>query len=374
MTWPFVQVNQLNQLQGETKEVERTVLFIGTGKTNIGKTVSVNTQTDFDDVLGSDDSTLKSIVMAAMANAGQNWSGYIHVIADDAEPLAFVDAVIASQAVASTEGYVLTIPATKDIIDAANTLRENLIAKYGRWVWSILAVDGAQDGETWPDYVARVTTLQKGIAAKSVQLVPKLWGKEPGVLAGRLCNRAVTIADTPARVKTGALIDMGAHLPVDGTDKEIDLATLQALEKNRISVPMWYPDYDGLYWADGRTLDVEGGDFQAVENLRIVDKVARNVRIRAIAKIGDRSLNSTPNSIETHKAYFARIMREMSKSSEINGITFPGECRPPQNGDIVITWKTKTLVAVYFLVRTYECPKGIEASVVLDLSLEKKND
>lgn len=370
MTWPFVQVNQLNQLQGETKEVERTVLFIGTGKTNIGKTVSVNTQTDFDDVLGSDDSTLKRAVMAAMANAGQNWSGYIHMIAEDAEPLAFVDAVIASQAVASTEGYVLTIPATKDIIDAANTLRENLIAKYGRWVWSILAVDGAQDGEAWPDYVARVTTLQKGIAAKSVQLVPTLWGKEPGVLAGRLCNRAVTIADTPARVKTGALIDMGAHLPVDGTDKEIDLATLQALEKNRISVPMWYPDYDGLYWADGRTLDVEGGDFQAVENLRIVDKVARNVRIRAIAKIGDRSLNSTPGSIETHKAYFARVMREMSRSSVINGITFPGECRPPQDGDIVITWKDKTHVEIYLVVRTYECPKGITASVILDTSLE----
>lgn len=372
MTWPFVQVNQLNQLQGETKEVERTVLFIGTGKTNTGKTVSVNTQTDFDDVLGRDDSTLKNIVMAAMANAGQNWSGYVYVIAEDAEPLAFVDAVIAAQDVASTEGYVLTVPATKEIIEAANTLRATLIAKYGRWVWSILAVDGTQENESWADYVTRVTELQKGFAASSVQLVPKLWGKEPGVLAGRLCNRAVTIADTPARVKTGALIDMGAERPVDGTGKEIDLATLQALEKNRISVPMWYPDYDGLYWADARTLDVEGGDYQAIENLRIVDKVARNVRIRAIAKIGDRSLNSTPNSIETHKAYFSRVMREMSRSSEINGITFPGECRPPQEGDVVITWKTKTLVAVYFLVRTYECPKGIEASVILDLSLENE--
>ena len=369
MTWPFVQVNQLNQLQGETKEVERTVLFIGTGKTNTGKTVSVNTQTDFDDVLGRDDSTLKNIVMAAMANAGQNWSGYVHVIAEDAEQLAFVDAVIAAQDVASTEGYVLTVPATKEIIEAANTLRATLIAKYGRWVWSILAVDGTQENESWSDYVASVTELQKGVAASSVQLVPELWGKEPGVLAGRLCNRAVTIADTPARVKTGALIDMGAERPVDCTGKEIDLATLQALEKNRISVPMWYPDYDGLYWADGRTLDVEGGDYQAIENLRIVDKVARNVRIRAIAKIGDRSLNSTPGSIETHKAYFARVMREMSRSSEINGITFPGECRPPHDGDVVITWIDKTHVEIYLVVRTYECPKGITASVILDTSL-----
>lgn len=372
MTWPSVQVNQLNQLQGETKEVERTVLFIGTGKTNTGKTVSVNTQTDFDDVLGRNDSPLKRIVMAAMANAGQNWFGYVHVIAENAEPQAFVDAVIAAQDVASTEGYVLTVPATTDIIDAANTLRATLIAKYGRWVWSILTVDGVQKGESWADYVTRVTALQKGVAASSVQLVPVLWGNEPGVLAGRLCDRAVTIADTPARVKTGALIGMGAERPVDGTGKEIDLATLQALEKNRISVPMWYPDYDGLYWADGRTLDVEGGDFQAIENLRIVDKVARNVRIRAIAKIGDRSLNSTPGSIETHKAYFARVMREMSRSSEINGITFPGECRPPQEGDVVITWKSSNSVEIYLIVRTYECPKGITVSVILDTTPENE--
>lgn len=31
MTWPIVTVNQVNQLLGETKEVERTLLFIGTG-------------------------------------------------------------------------------------------------------------------------------------------------------------------------------------------------------------------------------------------------------------------------------------------------------------------------------------------------------
>ncbi|EBR2647529.1 DUF2586 family protein, partial [Salmonella enterica] len=29
MTWPTVTVNQVNQLLGETNEVERTLLFIG---------------------------------------------------------------------------------------------------------------------------------------------------------------------------------------------------------------------------------------------------------------------------------------------------------------------------------------------------------
>ncbi len=92
-----------------------------------------------------------------------------------------------------------------------------------------------------------MATLQDGIAEKAVQLVPRLWGNEPGVLAGRLCSRAVTIADSPARVKTGALMNLGSDdMPVDGTGEVLELATLQALEAQRFSVPMWYPDYDGF--------------------------------------------------------------------------------------------------------------------------------
>ncbi|WP_198148790.1 DUF2586 domain-containing protein [Xenorhabdus hominickii] len=372
MMWPHVQVNQVNQLQGETKEIERVLLFVGAGKTNVGKTIAVNTQTDFDAVLGTAHTALKRHVRAAMANAGQNWSGYVHILPELADERTFVEAIIAAQTIASVEGYVLTVGATKEIIKAAQTLRANTIAKFGRWQWAILAVDGPQSKEPWADYVTRLAELQKGEAVSSVQLVPCLWGNEAGVLAGRLCNRAVTVADSPARVQTGPLLDLGASdFPKDGTGKSIDLATLQALEKLRFSVPMWYPDYDGLYWSDGRTLDVEGGDYQSIENLRVVDKVARRVRLQAIAKIADRSLNSTPGSTATHQAYFARTLREMSRSTEINGVTFPGEVKSPKDGDVVITWRNKNTVEIYITIRTYECPKGISVSLLLDSRLEK---
>ncbi|CAM3632973.1 hypothetical protein YEEN111655_18295 [Yersinia entomophaga] len=151
----------------------------------------------------------------------------------------------------------------------------------------------------------------------------------------------------------------------------LDLATLQALEALRYSVPMWYPDYDGLYWSDGRTLDAEGGDYQVIEYLRIVDKAARRVRLQAIAKIGDRSLNSTPGSIAAHRSWFARSLREMAKSTQINGVTFPGEVKPPKEEDVAITWRTATKVEIYIVVRPYECPKGIAVSLMLDTSLEK---
>lgn len=59
MTWPIVTVNQVNQLLGETNEVERTLLFIGSGTKNVGKTLAVNAQSDFDSLLGEEASPLK---------------------------------------------------------------------------------------------------------------------------------------------------------------------------------------------------------------------------------------------------------------------------------------------------------------------------
>ena len=372
MTWPNVSVNQINQLQGETNEVERCVLFVGKGAVNVGKTLAVNTQSDFDKLLGESDSQLKSDVMVAMANAGQNWWGFVHVLADDAGPDAWVDAVKAAQASCSVEGVLLSDDvSTKATINQAITLRSELIAKFGRWVWFILATQGMQEDEAQADYLARMSTLQDGIAEKAVQLVPRLWGNDPAVLAGRLCNRAVTIADSPARVKTGALVSLGSdELPLDGAGEVLELATLQALEAQRFSVPMWYPDYDGFYWADGRTLDVEGGDYQSIETLRIADKAARRIRLLAISKIADRALNSTPGSIAANQSLFMKPLREMSTAASINGVSFPGEVKPPQDGDVTIVWKSKKAVDIYIVVRTYEVPLQITINLMLDASLE----
>lgn len=372
MTWPNAGVNQINQLQGETNEVERCVLFVGKGTVNVGKTLPVNNQSDFDKLLGESDSQLKSDVMAAMANAGQNWWGFVHVLAADAGPDAWVEAVRAAQVSCSVEGVLLSDDvSTKAPINQAIALRSELISKLGRWVWFILATQGMQEDEAQADYLVRMSTLQDGIAEKAIQLVPRLWGNDPAVLAGRLCNRAVTIADSPARVQTGALVSLGSdEMPLDGAGEVLELSTLQALEAQRFSVPMWYPDYDGFYWADGRTLDVEGGDYQSIETLRIADKAARRIRLLAISKIGNRALNSTPGSIEANQSLFMKPLREMSTAVSINGVQFPGEVKPPQDGDVTIVWKSKKTVEIYIVVRTYEVPLQITINLMMDASLE----
>lgn len=368
MTWPNVNINQLNQLQGETKEVERVLLFVGRGTVNTGKTLAVNAQTNFDALLGSASSSLKSDLIAARDNAGQNWWAFVCPV--EQSEGAWVRAVIASQSVCSVEGVVICDHVTKKTeIDQAVSLRQELITKFGRWVWFMMAAQGIQSAETPADFLKRLSDLQVGVAEKTVQLVPRIFSNALGVLAGRLCSRQVTIADSPARVKTGALVSTGA-MSVDSTGKTVDLATLQALEAKRFSVPMWYPDYDGLYWSDGRTLDVEGGDYQSIETVRIADKAARRVRLMAIAKIADRSLNSTPGSIAAHEQLFAKPLREMSISGAINGVTFPGEVKPPKDGDVSILWKTKKSVEIYIVIRTYEVPLQITIGLMLDASLE----
>ncbi len=173
MTWPNVTVNRVNQLLGETNEVERTVLFIGTGTKNTGKTTAVNTQSDFDALLGEADSQLKRDVLAAMSNAGQNWWGFVHVLAADSEPDAWVKAVLAAQVSCSVEGVVLCNDiSTKAEINQAVKLRADLIAKYGRWVWFILATQGIQEEEGQADYLARVAILGTALRKKRCSWFP----------------------------------------------------------------------------------------------------------------------------------------------------------------------------------------------------------
>lgn len=380
MTWPNINVSQLNRFNGTTTDIERVVLYVGYGKTNVGKTLPLSTGSNLDNALGDGDSLLKDIVAAASQNAGQNWFAYVHVMAEPDTTAPgykpdddWINAVKQAQSVASVEGVTLAFdtsaPAT---INHATEMRNTLQAKYGRFVWFVLSVEGPQEDETWAEYVARLATLQDKIASPGVCLVPRLWGNEPGVLTGRLCNRSVTIADSPARVATGAVTALGDDdLPVDGTDVEIDLAVLQALEIKRYSVPMWYHDFAGIYWSDGRTLDVEGGDYQTIENVRIVDKASRKVRLRAIPKIADRSLNSTLGSIAANETYFGKPLREMAITSQINGIDFPGEVKPPKAGDITIKWASPVKVQIFIIVRPYESAKEISVSIELDTSLER---
>lgn len=397
MTWPSVDINQINNHSGEVSGVEQIMLFVGLAGAPLGDShplLAVSAESDLDDVLAKASPDLFEQVRAAQLNGGQNWGAYVLLAEELAEEdpdnpeqqkitapdwLSNIELALSKVGV---EGVLLCddindISAGRTRINDLQALRASVISSLGRRVWFITTVASPTALETpldWAGYREFLNDLQDGIKADAVQLVPSLWGNEAGVLAGRLCNRAVTVADTPARVATGELLGLGigsSDLPVDKDGVELSLAWLKAFEAIRYSVPMWWADYEGMYWADGRTLEAKGGDYEAIEYLRVMDKVARRVRLQAIAKIGNRTLNTTPVSIETHKTWFGKTLREMSRTTQLGGVTFPGEVEPPKEGDVTITWLTKTHVVIGIVATPYGCPKQITVNIGLDRELEE---
>ncbi|WP_351015024.1 DUF2586 domain-containing protein [Shewanella sp. AC91-MNA-CIBAN-0169] len=361
-----VQVNNLNLGQGDITAIERHFLFIGLAGAvgEESQLFSVNAQTDLEDALA--DSDLRDQVIAAQLNAGQNWTAAVYPLAGDEDVFEAIDR---ANEVQSFETVVFCdISKTAEEITAKHDYLFSLQATLGRFVSGLVAVAGIDAAtQTWSAYEAAQVALVAGLANYLAIPVPQLHGNNVGVLAGRLCNYAVSIADSPMRVATGSVMGLGSA-PVDSAEKPLELATLNTLATARFSVPQWYPDFEGIYWGDGSTLDAAGGDYQYIENIRVVHKASREVRILAIRRIGNRALNSTPNSIELNKSYFMKPLRTMSKSFTILGTSFPGEITPPIEGDIEIVWPTNKSVVIYMVVRPYNSPKAITVNIMLDLS------
>jgi len=361
-----VQVNNLNQGQGDITAIERHFLYVGRAgaEAEESQLFSIGAQTDLAAAFA--DSVLRDQLIAAQKNAGQNWTAAVYPLAEEEDVF---DAITAANEVQSFEMVVFCdISATAALITAKHDYLQGLQASHGRFVSGIVAVAGIDAAnQTWQQYETALAALQNGVAAHLVIPVPQLHGNNVGVLAGRLCNRAVSIADSPMRVATGAVVGLGAA-PVDSNAAPLTLATLETLANARFSVPQWYPDLEGVYWSDGTTLDAAGGDYQYIEHVRPVHKASREVRILAIRRIANRALNSTPASIELNKAYFTKPLRDMSKSTVLLGVQFPGDIQPPQDGDITIVWHNSKSVTIYLIVRPYNSPKEITVNILLDLS------
>ena len=366
-----VTVNNLNLMQGSPNEIERLYLFAGViadgqADNNRGQVHAINSQSDLDALIGEDDSFLKTTVIAARENGGQNWFAYVMPLEGIADKLKSVDAAVAQ---VSVEAAVMADPVSekKDFEDM-HAAAMNMLGKYQRRIHFLACYPALLD-QSWSEYAAAANAATDGVAADRVCPVPLLYPEFLGALAGRLCNKAVTVADSPMRVATGALIGNFADKPVDKDDQPLTKAVLLQLHnEGRYCVPTWYEDYDGTYVSDASMLAPVTSDYNVIENLRLADKAARRIYLLLVAKVADRKLNSTPKSEAYHITYFGKPLRVMSHTTTIGGIPFPGEIKPPQDGDIVIRWPTRTKVQVFFKLRPYEIAKELEGNVLLDLS------
>lgn len=364
-----VGVNNLNLGQGAVTEIERYFLFIGPASKNTGKLLALNTQSDLDNELGATASDLKTQVLAARQNGGDKWACMAAPIGVNGDWAAAVDK--AQQDNVSVEAIVITVPVTdKATLDAMNAKALDISAVYGRRVFIMSAIAGISAAQDWATYLSEAKAKVAGVAAPRVLCVPQLHGNNLGVLAGRLARADVSIADSPMRVATGALVGLGA-VPVDKDGIPLPSAILAELDKARLSVPQTYPDYPGTFWGDGNMLDAPGSDYQVVEYLRIADKAARRVRVLLIQRVADRKLNSSAISMAQNKTALMKPLRDMSRSVVFAGVQFPGDIESPADDAITLVWTSKTSVVAYLKLRPYNCPKDLTANIALDLSDEE---
>ncbi len=362
-----VSVNNLNLGQGTSTEVERLFLFIGIGAKNVGQIIALNTESDLDVQLGIPASDLKTQIVAAKANGGDRWSALAAPIAaggDWSKALTY-----AQQHGYDVEGVVISTPVTtKAELSAMNAAAVGVQNTYGRRLFILAAVAGIDSAsQNWADYQVKQIGLVNDLVADRVVVVPQLHGNDLGVLAGRLANASVSIADTPMRVATGAVEALGPT-PADKDGVPLQSATRAVLDAARLSVTQTYPGYPGVYWGDANLLAAPGADVQVIEYLRVLDKAARRVRVLLIQRIGDRRLNSSANSMEVNRTALMKPLRDMAKSTKVGTNVFPGEIEQPTNASIVLSWTSKTAVVAYLTLRPLNCPKDITANLALDLS------
>ncbi|KMN09066.1 DUF2586 domain-containing protein [Pseudomonas helleri] len=363
-----VTVNNLNLGQGAVTEIERYFLFIGPGAKNVNELIPLNTDSDLENALGIPANDLKTQITAAKLNGGDRWACLAAPIAADGDWAKALEK--AMQQGHSVEAVVITKP-----VKAAaelSTMHDAAIAlnnTYGRRVFVMAASVGITALQTWNQYLTEQRAITTGLVAPRVLVVPQLHGNDLGVLAGRLANAAVSVADSPMRVASGALLGLGA-VAVDKDSVPLPSAIRAELDKARFSVSQTYPDYPGVYWGDGNMLDAPASDFLVVEYLRLADKAARQVRPLLIRRVGDRRLNNTPNSMAAAVSAFMKPLRLMAKSVTFAGQVFPGEIESPKDGDIVLVWLNKTKVEIYIKIRPLNCPKDLTANIALDLSTD----
>ncbi|WP_045409957.1 DUF2586 domain-containing protein [Vibrio jasicida] len=398
-----VSVSSLNQYQSDINEVERRLVFIGvTSVVALQNTVTaLSARTDLEALFtpsakavqkevedvapktakakkaaeeakqaepvvlaSSEPEWSLQVLQAAQLNAGQNWTASFVGIAANGDWKAALDA---ANKIQSFEGVVVLNPiAAQEDINAMRDKLASVEAKQARFMFGMmcLAPIGSQ---TWAEYKTKASELITGAKAERVLIVPSLLGADIGVLAGRLCNRSVTIADSPMRYKTGPLLGITGVLPKDSANKEMPIELLSELDSMRYSTPQDYPGEEGWYWGDGNTLDSETGDYKIIEVLRPVLKACRRVYKIAIPTIADRSLNSSPSSVAINKKLYMKPLLDMAAPVVINNVPFPGEIQAPKDSSVEINWVNDKATQIYITV----CPVGSQKDITIGVGVDK---
>ena len=180
-----VSVAAIQTGSGATKQVERTVLFIGQAAENNGKILPINAQSDFDAEFGVADSSLKTQVKAWQRNGDDLVSGYAIAHAIDADVMALIDEAMDQDV--SPEIIVICTPATgKAEVESYQAKALEILASLARRVRFLVAAPGLTELQNWSDLVTALQPITDGVVAPQTAVIPLLfgWGMIPPNGAG----------------------------------------------------------------------------------------------------------------------------------------------------------------------------------------------
>lgn len=377
-----VTITNRNLAQNEAAGVEKRLLFIGEAEKLKGTVTAVNTQSDFTDLFGTSD-MLVSNLEAARLNGGQTWEARVLVLDKDQDDVLTADNILAIEnmvekiATAEVEGIVICSMhldgELKALAEAMQAVCAKLIDTYAQPMFCLVPTTPFTETD-WPTFIANVDTQISSVAAERILVVPETHDGyvNIGILAGRLCRHDVSIADKPMKVLTGAVAGLGDPLVLGGGEveagSEISLADLAAMDQKRLTVPQMYIGKPGWFWGDANTLADPNSDYKVLENVRITDYAGRRIRMRTINMIGDRSINSTPESMDYTQGQLIKILNRMSRSAVVNGKPEPGMIETPKPDAIVLHWADNNLLDIFYSLKPFDVPVTINNTITIDLS------
>jgi hypothetical protein len=348
---------------GAFPDIEGVGLFIGQAATGLGVPTPVGPSTDLATMFGA--GNLADTLAVARANGGPRWKAWAigHTAVQD-----WSDVIDAGLAACNPEFVVVCTPVTAGTALADLETKAQSLLGQARRVFFLAAFRGIDNTPTtgdasWAAYLTAALAITVGVAAPRVLLTPLLWGGELGAFAGRLARVAADkISRSPMRVRDGAVVSPGTQpVAANNADEALTLATLEALDTARFSVFQWYEGREGVYPADGNTLEATGGDFPVVEWLRVTDKAARRVRLTAIGAIADDEVTDTPAGNAAFATRLAAPLRDMVRRGELQSLA---------KDAVAIQWVSLTAVRIYMKVRPPNAPKDIQVAIALDTTTE----
>jgi hypothetical protein len=348
---------------GSFPAIEGVGLFIGEAAAGAGVPTPVGPGSDLATLFGA--GNLADTLAIARANGGPRWKAWA---IGHAAGQGWADVIDAGLAACDPELIVVCKPVAAGTELTDMQARAETLLGQARRVFFLAAFRGIDNTPTtgdgsWAAYLTAAQAITTGVAASRVLVTSLLWGGELGALAGRLARIAAErISRSPMRVRDGAVVSPGTRpVAANNADEPLTLATLEALDTARFSVFQWYEGREGVYHADGNTLEASGGDFPVVEWLRVTDKAARRVRLTAIGAVADDDVENTPAGNAAFATRLAAPLRQMVAL---------GELRPLAKDAITVTWTSLTAVRIYMKVRPPNAPKDIQVAIALDTSSE----